>query len=126
MKKQAFIFFVLVLILSGCSSQWECPSCGRKTSDRKECPLCHTIVCDYCAEDDYFLEKYYNSGELQEYLEERGYVVFDEKQDAFELYIYGFASGYKKGSHGVCDDETEEAMGWDYNYLQKEYGGYGW
>lgn len=126
MKKLAIITFIFALLLIGCSSRRECPACGRETLDIVECPVCNMEVCGYCADYEHFIEKYYNSGEMKKYLEDRGYIVFDEQQDAFALYMYGFATGYNKGNSGIYDDEVKEAEGWDYTYLQKEYGNYGW
>ena len=63
---------------------------------------------------------------MEEYLEERGYVVFPETQDAFSVYAYGFLSGYQKGKDGIMDDEVEEFLGWDYEWLNSNYGAYGY
>lgn len=126
MKKCLFSVCIVVTLLVGCSAHWECPACGQQTSDTENCPLCGAKVCDYCASDEYFLEKYYNSGAMQEYLESHGYVVLDEWHNAFELYMYGFSTGYTKGTAGIFDDEVDEAVSQDYDRLQKEYGEYGW
>lgn len=116
---------VFIAFLSACSSSEMCPACGRENADLIECPVCNIHVCEYCADDEWYIEDLINSGKIQDILECNNYVVFDT-QALFELYMYGFATGYNKGSSGVYDDEVKEAESWNYDYLQSEYGEYGW
>lgn len=116
---------VFAICLPGCA-KYSCPACGRETSGKYTCPVCYSKVCNYCSDDDHYLEEMYNSGKMEQYLTERGYIVLPEKQSAFSLYAYGFLSGYAKGADGVIDDEVNELSAWDFDLLQKEYGIYGW
>lgn len=126
MKRVLFLFLVLLLSLAGCSSTNECPACGRTIRESDECPICFTSVCRYCADEEHFLEALYNSGEMEAYLRDKGYIVFSEVDEAFGLYVYGFLNGYDKGSHGVYDEEVREAESLDAEYLQTKYGEFGW
>lgn len=78
----------------------------------------------YHTYDDYILEEYYEQEDIKQFLKGYGYVIFDETQDAYELYMYGFASGYEKGINGVHDEEVEEAQCFNYGYLEDKYMNY--
>lgn len=103
----------------------KCPICEER-NELLNCPICYNKVCVECFCEEYYVENLYNSGKMEEYLEERGYVVFPETQDAFSVYAYGFLSGYQKGKDGIMDDEVEEFLGWDYEWLNSNYGAYGY
>ena len=128
MKKAApfILILFLFLFLSCCSSNYICSVCGERTKDLVDCPVCGGNVCPYCADDYYFIEQLFESGEMEEYLEEMGYELFTP-EELYELYAYGFASGYEKGKQGIIDDETEEFIdGYSYEWLEETYGKYGW
>ena len=115
------------LSLSGKKSTFNCPACGNEGVEPTKCPVCGMEVCESCASDEYFLEDYYNSGKMQEYMEREGCIVLDDPQSAFELYAYGFYSGYEKAHKGnVYDKETQEILSYDYDYLTERYGEYEW
>lgn len=59
----------------------ECPVCGRK-GPLVECQVCNAEVCKSCADTDHYLENLYESGEMQEYLEDHDYYVYREYDDA--------------------------------------------
>lgn len=126
MKKPFFFIvcftFTFIVFLSSCVRMYTCPSCGGKVSQLYECPICSRSVCLYCVDDEWYLENLYNSGIMEEYLREHGYVVFSELQDAYDLYGYGFVSGYMKGIDGIYDDEVSEFFdGYDYDRLDETY-----
>lgn len=126
MKRIIPFLLLLMLILSGCSSYYVCDACGRKVTELYECPVCYRNVCDYCADSEHFIEQLFESGEMEDYLEEMGYELFTP-EELYELYAYGFASGYEKGKQGIIDDETEEFIdGYSYEWLEETYGKYGW
>lgn len=121
--KKLFFALLVVVALVGCGENPSCPACGDKGKPEELCPVCGIAVCEYCADEEFIFEEYYESGEMVRYLEERGYVIFDEECSAYELYMFGFATGYEKGNSGVWDDEVEESFDFDYDYLRDKYSG---
>lgn len=121
------ILLSLVFSLSGCSSGGSvCPNCGEHSVHVFECPVCYNKVCEYCCYEDSYLYKFYSSGGMREYLEHNDYVVLD-RQEAYELYAYGFASGYTKGLNNIQDEEVDNLVdGFDYDWLERQYAEYGW
>ena len=118
-----FMFLSLFLLSSCSGTGYFCPSCGANVSHLVECPVCYAKVCELCADDDGYLEEIYAAGVMVEYLRDRGYVVFSEQQEAYNLYGYGFISGYLKGTAGIHDDEVSEFVdGYDYERLDEIYG----
>ena len=83
-------------------------------------------VCEYCSDEEWYIEELFNSGRMQEYLEQKGYIVFSDNQEPYGIYAYGFLSRFEKGESGVIDEEVEEFLGWDYEKLEQEYGEYGY
>lgn len=127
MKHKMFCLFLMIfLLIPGCSAKETCPACGRECDKLVECPICGIRVCDFCCDDDYYIDHLINYGKIEQYMDDYGYVVFDDLSLAYELYMYGFNTGYQKGISGIHDEEVEEAKSYDYNYLQEEYGKYGW
>ena len=129
MKKSCFLVITLaivVVLLSSCSQKNLCPACGREVKELYECPICYTNVCEHCSDEEWYIEGLFNSGRMQKYLEEKGYVVFSSDQEPFAIYAYGFLSGFAKGESGVADEEVEEFLGWDHEKLEQEYGKYGY
>lgn len=112
-------------ISQSANSHYECPNCGHITEKLYNCPLCDALVCLNCADENRYIENKYYSGELQEYLENRGHVVFDEYNDAYLLYVYGFQQGYSKREISESDDgEVAEIMSYDGDKLSKKYDMY--
>ena len=86
MKRIAVIALALCLaaLLSSCIDvRYKCAACGRKTDKLYECPVCYSRVCESCADPFY----YFDRGEMQEYLEKQGYLVFADWNEASEAMI---------------------------------------
>lgn len=129
MKRLCFLASALALLvglLSSCTQKKPCPACGREVNELYECPICYMDVCEYCSDEEWYIEELFNSGRMQEYLEQKGYIVFSDNQEPYGIYAYGFLSGFEKGESGVIDEEVEEFLGWDYEKLEQEYGEYGY
>ena len=77
---------IAILFLSSCGSEPECPVCGNK-GPLEECPNCGAMVCQYCADTDYFLEDLYEHGIMRRYLEGEDYFVARDWYDAFDTLI---------------------------------------
>lgn len=116
------ILILLVSLLPACATPETCSACGRETKDLVLCPICSSSVCEYCADDEWYLEELLSSGKLQEYLEVHGYAVYRDQQELYNIYAFGFLTGYDKGKNGVFDEEVKEFQGWDYASLQESYG----
>lgn len=125
-KKKFYIIalvIVICLLISSCYS-YSCTVCGTQMNDAQSCPICYAIVCESCADPFYFFESH--TAEAIEYLESNGYVIFNDTNEAFELYSYGFINGYNKGFKGIQDDEYENAESYNYDKLREKYDKYGW